>query len=59
MELGRELVAIDQDVDGVTATIAMHGGNGITKEIVRAQYLVGADGAKGRNLGCLCGPCLY
>lgn len=45
VELGKELVAIEQDQDGVTATILTHDTE--TKEIVRADYLVGADGARG------------
>jgi 2-polyprenyl-6-methoxyphenol hydroxylase-like FAD-dependent oxidoreductase len=41
VERGVRLVGFDQDVDGVTATLA--GGDG--EQVVRAGYLVGADGA--------------
>lgn len=47
---GHELVALDQDVDGVSARIATPGG----EQIVRARYLVGADGGSSlvrRSLG--------
>ncbi len=40
-ERGVELVSFEQDADGVTGTLQGPGG----EETVRAQYLVGADGA--------------
>lgn len=45
VELGKELVGIDQDEGGVTATILTHS-NG-SKDKLRVDYLVGTDGAKG------------
>jgi 2-polyprenyl-6-methoxyphenol hydroxylase-like FAD-dependent oxidoreductase len=39
VELGTELIDFTQDADGVTATLS-------TKEIVRARYLVAADGGR-------------
>ncbi|NNH70565.1 FAD-dependent oxidoreductase [Nocardia uniformis] len=41
VELDTELVGFDQGADGVTATLHREGGS----ETVRADYLVGADGA--------------
>lgn len=42
VELGTALTGFTQDDDGVTATLERDG----TREIVRAAYLVGADGGK-------------
>ncbi|GAA4549118.1 FAD-dependent monooxygenase [Amycolatopsis samaneae] len=39
VELGAELTGFEQDDEGVTATLA-------TGEVIRAEYLVGADGGK-------------
>jgi 2-polyprenyl-6-methoxyphenol hydroxylase-like FAD-dependent oxidoreductase len=39
---GHELVAFEQDAEGVTARISAKG----TEEIIRARYLVGADGGR-------------
>lgn len=41
-EYGHELTAFDQDSDGVTAKVMREGG----EEVVRARYLVGADGGR-------------
>ncbi|CCL99488.1 uncharacterized protein FIBRA_01506 [Fibroporia radiculosa] len=46
VELGTELIGFQQDAEGVTATIVRQG-TSPSKEAVRAQFLVGADGAKG------------
>ncbi|KAI0314589.1 FAD binding domain-containing protein [Amylostereum chailletii] len=46
VELGTELVALDQDAEGVTATIVAHHSSG-SRETLRFKYVVGADGAKG------------
>ncbi|MEC3979745.1 FAD-dependent monooxygenase [Amycolatopsis sp. H20-H5] len=42
VELGTELVGLDQDADSVTATLA----RGEERETVRVAYLVGADGGR-------------
>lgn len=42
VELATEVIALDQDVDGVTATLAC----GDRQELVRCRYLVAADGGK-------------
>ena len=41
-EFGCELVGLDQDRDGVTARLASKAG----EEVIRARYLVGADGGR-------------
>ncbi|KAI0360777.1 monooxygenase [Trametes cingulata] len=47
-ELATELVALEQDAEGVTATLKKHAGTpNETMETVRAAYLIGADGARG------------
>ncbi|MBM7809119.1 2-polyprenyl-6-methoxyphenol hydroxylase-like FAD-dependent oxidoreductase [Geodermatophilus bullaregiensis] len=46
VESGRELVALDQDADGVTATVT-DGSTGAV-ELVRAAYVVGCDGGSSR-----------
>lgn len=43
VELGTELVALEQDEDGVTAHVRV----GSEDKTFRTQYLVGADGARG------------
>lgn len=43
VELGKELLRLDQDDTGVTATFAVSG----EEEVVHAKYLLGTDGAKG------------
>jgi len=48
VELGTCLVALEQDTNCVTATITINRpGQTETRETVTADYLVGADGAKG------------
>ncbi|EIN04034.1 hypothetical protein PUNSTDRAFT_77218 [Punctularia strigosozonata HHB-11173 SS5] len=49
VELNKGLIAIEQDADVVTATIAIHRSGVPTeeREVVVAKYLIGADGAKG------------
>jgi 2-polyprenyl-6-methoxyphenol hydroxylase-like FAD-dependent oxidoreductase len=42
VEFGCELVALEQDRDGVTARLVGHGG----EEATRVRYLVGADGGR-------------
>jgi putative polyketide hydroxylase len=42
LRFGMEMTGFDQDADGVTATIAPHGGG--AAESVRARYLIAADG---------------
>jgi 2-polyprenyl-6-methoxyphenol hydroxylase-like FAD-dependent oxidoreductase len=42
VEFGRELVGLEQDEDGVTTRLAGKSG----EEVVRARYLVGADGGR-------------
>jgi 2-polyprenyl-6-methoxyphenol hydroxylase-like FAD-dependent oxidoreductase len=57
VRFGTELVAIEQDADGVTATIRDLGEDRLGT--VRARYLVGADGTKstlGRTSRCCSGP---
>ncbi|WP_216870901.1 FAD-dependent monooxygenase [Modestobacter excelsi] len=46
VELGRELVGLHQDADGVTATV-VDSGTGATEEI-RAAFVVGCDGGSSR-----------
>ena len=46
MELGKELIGINQDDTGATAQIRLVSEG--TVEQYRASYIVGADGAKGR-----------
>lgn len=49
-----ELVSLDQNEDGVMATIKHENGE---TESVRAKIVYGADGAKGRfirAIGCTC-----
>jgi len=41
-QFGRELVGFDQDADGITARLVAKSGN----EVVRARWLVGADGGR-------------
>lgn len=49
VELGTELLSFDQDEDGVTARLAIHQSKAPTVEkLVRARFLAGADGAKGK-----------
>jgi 2-polyprenyl-6-methoxyphenol hydroxylase-like FAD-dependent oxidoreductase len=50
VETGTELVALEQDDGGVTATLT----GGAAEEAVRARYLVGADGGRSR-VRKLCG----
>ena len=45
VQFGHELVSFTQDADGVTATVRTVSG---TEEEIRAQYLVGCDGAASR-----------
>ncbi len=42
LRFGTTLDSLEQDADGVTATIAQHG----RQETIRARYLVGCDGAR-------------
>ena len=51
VEYGKGLVGIEQTADVVTATVATfeNGKETEDKELVTAQYLIGADGAKGRS----------
>ena len=51
VRFGHELLALDQDADGVTATIRDHAGG--SEYQVRADYLLGCDG--GRSVGRLVG----
>ena len=44
VELGMEPVSLVQDSEGVTVTLKKADGG---EEVVRAAYVVGADGAKG------------
>ncbi|KAI0777976.1 FAD binding domain-containing protein [Irpex lacteus] len=46
LELGTELVSFSQDDEGITAEVVHHSDNTQERKIIRAQYLVGADGAK-------------
>ncbi len=46
LELGTELVSFSQDDEGVTAEVVHHSDNTQERKRIRAQYLVGADGAK-------------
>ncbi len=47
VELGTELVGLEQDGDGVTALLRVgDGAGGSTGQRVRADYLVGADGGR-------------
>ena len=50
VEYGKGLVGIEQTPDVITATVATfeNGKETEGKELVTAQYLIGADGAKGR-----------
>ena len=45
IELGHELVALEHTSDGVKATILDHLSG--KRDIIRFDYLVGADGARG------------
>ncbi|EMD39057.1 hypothetical protein CERSUDRAFT_104329 [Gelatoporia subvermispora B] len=48
VELGTELIGIEHDEDGATATLLVSKADGIAaKETVRCEYLIGADGARG------------
>lgn len=48
VELRKNLVAISQDVDTLTATVGfLESGATESQETIVTQYLVGADGAKG------------
>ena len=50
VEMGRKIVALDQDNDGVTVTVQRVGDDGKPTggtEELRCRYLVGADGDKG------------
>ncbi|KAJ3558060.1 hypothetical protein NM688_g1138 [Phlebia brevispora] len=49
VEMSKGLVNVEQDKDGVTATLAVfkNGQSTAVQETVICQYLVGADGAKG------------
>ncbi|KZT02086.1 uncharacterized protein LAESUDRAFT_441502 [Laetiporus sulphureus 93-53] len=48
VELGKELVAIDQDGSAVNATLLIHHiGGPSSQEIVHAEFVIGADGARG------------
>ncbi|KDQ10915.1 hypothetical protein BOTBODRAFT_35858 [Botryobasidium botryosum FD-172 SS1] len=47
VELGRELVSLEQDDEGVTAQIVSHSDTSSTPETVRVSWMIGADGAKG------------
>jgi 2-polyprenyl-6-methoxyphenol hydroxylase-like FAD-dependent oxidoreductase len=50
IELGKALVAIDQDASAVTATVNTKDSDGSEiQETIVAQYLVGSDGAKGTS----------
>jgi 2-polyprenyl-6-methoxyphenol hydroxylase-like FAD-dependent oxidoreductase len=50
VELGKCLVALEQDADCVTATITVNeSGQDEKRETVNAKYLVGTDGAKGNK----------
>ncbi|KDQ06117.1 hypothetical protein BOTBODRAFT_141286 [Botryobasidium botryosum FD-172 SS1] len=44
VELGAELVKFEQDDEGVTAHVAFHGST--TPEVIRASWLIGADGGR-------------
>ena len=44
LAFGTELTRLEQDADGVTATVRGAGG----EQRIRAQYLIGADGARSR-----------
>ena len=46
VELGMEPVSLVQDLEGVTVTLKKADGG---EEVVRAAYVVGADGAKGAS----------
>ena len=46
MEFGTELTKFEQDADGVTAWL-LHADTG-KEEVVKCQFLVGADGARGK-----------
>ena len=49
VELGMELTGFDQDQDGVTAHVRHHQGDIVSDVDIRASYLIGTDGAKGKN----------
>jgi flavin-dependent dehydrogenase len=50
VELATELVHFDQDEDGVSCHIVKHSVDGYkVEEDIRVEYVVGADGAKGRR----------
>jgi hypothetical protein len=50
VELATELVHFDQDEDGVSCHIVKHSVDGYkVEENIRVEYVVGADGARGRR----------
>jgi flavin-dependent dehydrogenase len=55
VELATELVHFDQDEDGVSCHIVKHSVDGYkVEEDARVEYVVGADGAKGRRESSTC-----
>lgn len=59
IELSTELTDIQQDEESVTATVAHHSEDvRDVLEIIRAKYLIGADGAKG-NIDSIIGYNAY
>lgn len=54
VELGTELIGIERDEDGVTATLLVSKADETAaKETVRCEYLIGADGARGKAASTL------
>jgi 2-polyprenyl-6-methoxyphenol hydroxylase-like FAD-dependent oxidoreductase len=50
VELATELVHFEQDDDGVSCDIVKHSVDGYkVEEHIRVEYVIGADGAKGRR----------
>ncbi|EIW84636.1 hypothetical protein CONPUDRAFT_162014 [Coniophora puteana RWD-64-598 SS2] len=47
LEYGKELVSFEQHDDGVVAQISVKTEDGIHTETINAQYIIGADGARG------------
>ncbi|EIW80670.1 hypothetical protein CONPUDRAFT_57524 [Coniophora puteana RWD-64-598 SS2] len=47
VEYGTELVSFEQDGDGVVAHVKTSGGDKETSSTIKAQYLIGTDGARG------------
>ncbi|KAI0646240.1 FAD binding domain-containing protein [Trametes meyenii] len=47
IELGTELVSVEQNDDGVTATLKKTTKGGESREDTRVAYVIGADGARG------------